>query len=113
MPLANGRGHHRAAHAIQARCFLDGFLQALIGVFQRFAQHSGRVLLAELAGKGLVEGGHHQIAGDVAGGMAAHAISNDDQRRGLRLAAFVVEIRRQERIFLIIPSACDLVAGDF
>ena len=111
--LGNGRGHHGATHAVQAGRFLDGFLQPVIGILQGHAQHPRRVLLTELTGEGLIKSGHHQIAGDVAGCVTTHAIGDDDQRRGLWFPGIVVEIGSQESVFLIIPGACDLVAGDF
>ncbi len=113
LALGDGRRDHGAAHAVQAGRLFDGFLQPLVGILERLAQHSRRVLLAELTGEGLVERGDDQITGDVAGGVPAHAVGHDDQRGRFGIPAVVVEISRQERVFLIIPGTRDLIARYF
>ena len=111
--LGEGRGHHRAAHAIERRRLLDGVAQCTVGLEQTAPQDARWLFFTELAGEALVEGRHDEVARDVAGGVTAHAVGHDHERRSLGRSRFVVDIGDEEGVFLVVPRAVDLVAGDF
>ena len=49
----------------------------------------------------------------VSAGVSAHSIGHDDERRGLGLAIYIVQVGSEERVFLIVASAINLITGDF
>ena len=113
LALGERSSDHGATHAVEGGGLLDGCAQRIVGLGQAFVEYPRRLRLAELAGEVLVEGGDDEIAGDIAGGVAAHAICHHHQRGALRLSRVVIDVGDQKGVFLIVPGPIDLITGDF
>ena len=77
---------HRATHAIQRWSFTNRFGQGTVRFSKRNTQSVGDVVvISKTSGESLVKRRNDDSTGNIAGGMAAHTVSHNDQRRRFRI----------------------------
>ena len=74
-----------------------------------FGERFGDLAGGETALERLVKRRDHHVAGDIACGMAAHAIGHDDQRTNVA-AVILSELVDHVSVFLIVAGTIDLIA---
>ncbi len=65
------------------------------------------MLVREILRQVAVESLHRHVTGDVARGVATHAVCHDNHGAG-RVRVSVAQMCNQESVFLIVPSPVDL-----